>query len=268
MVEMVGSLLQAARRNHHTTTFSDVLSPYPEVQKDYVYGLFTVAIIFASIFVFWTFVLIVLKLKGPEVGCASGRAFQKPSSDQLSSVLSTDSESFYSSSFGEDDINNNNIHSPRKASYEMHSIERVMDDRRSSVRSDLRSEQDGSIGLDSYSEYDSRDGWVPSTGTVSRQRRVSQREQRTRFAFLVFSFIALVTVPFILVFSFSPIKDATRRSDDIVLVRRKKNQIMSILHLPVYGYRILTTLFNFFFVFSLVGNKGCTWPDSSICEHN
>ena len=200
---MVGAFLQAPR-NRHTTTFSDALSPYREVQHDYVHGLLTVAIIFAAVFVFWTFVLVVLKLKGSEVGCASGRAFQKPSSDQLSSVSSTDSESFHSSSYNDDSV---------QQGYEMHSLERVLDADRS-LRSDFRSDQD------SYSDYDSRDGWVPSTGTISRQRRVSRRETRTRFAFLVFSFVALVTVPFILVFSFSPIKDATRRSDDIILVRR------------------------------------------------
>jgi hypothetical protein len=147
------------------------------------------------IFMTWTLLLLVLKFKGSEVGCASGRAFYRPREDS-SSVLSTDSEDLHSSS-------------EEFESHHPDSLERHIGRQRLDT---------GSRGeVDSYSEYGSQEGWVSSPSGPSFLR-VSTRERRTRSAFLAFSFVALVSVPFILVFSFGPMKEAARSSNDIVLV--------------------------------------------------
>ena len=49
---------------------------------------------------------------------------------------------------------------------------------------------------------------------------MTKREKRTRFVFLVFSSVILVSVPVVLVFSFGPMKEAARSTDDILLVRK------------------------------------------------
>jgi hypothetical protein len=58
-----------------------------------------------------------------------------------------------------------------------------------------------------------------TSDSTLRKQTITRRELRTRTAFLAFSFIVLVCVPFILVFSFGPMKEANRSADDITLVR-------------------------------------------------
>ena len=73
-------MLEAPRRTYGTE-FSNVFSSDRIAQHSYVDGLLIVGLFFVVIFVVWTLVLIVLKLKGKEVGCASGSAFHTERSD-------------------------------------------------------------------------------------------------------------------------------------------------------------------------------------------
>lgn len=59
----------------HTTDIVDMMSPDFNEQKSYAYGIiFTVSII-VLFFVLWATILLILKCKGEDVGCASGRPF-------------------------------------------------------------------------------------------------------------------------------------------------------------------------------------------------
>ena len=49
--------------------------------------------------------------------------------------------------------------------------------------------------------------------------KINPRENRTRLCFVIFASIALICVPLILVFSYSPMKEATDGSDELILVR-------------------------------------------------
>jgi hypothetical protein len=144
--------------------------------------------------------LIVLKVKGREVGCASGQAFHTENSDDDLCLESTDSSESYSNSMGSDseshDIDALQHHIDRKVSGEDFGFEQHYEEE---------------------NDYDSQDGWLSTEGAPSR-KKTNHRELRTRLCFIFFSFISLLSVPCILVFSFGPMKEATRSSDDILLV--------------------------------------------------
>lgn len=208
---LVGSMFRAARKTYGTD-FANLFSPVMEVQHDYVDGFLVIGTFFLVLFVFWALLLIVLKIKGREVGCASGQAFHKEGSgDDGSCLESTDSSESYSSNSMESGVENEGMD-------------------RLQTNIDEQSSRQGSSSFDQHYEeendYDSQEGWlsiedVPSRKSVEgvpSRKRINQREQRTRFCFIFFSFVALICVTCILVFSFGPMKEAARTSEDILLV--------------------------------------------------
>mmetsp|Transcript_58465 Transcript_58465/g.143000 ORF Transcript_58465/g.143000 Transcript_58465/m.143000 type:complete len:861 (+) Transcript_58465:464-3046(+) len=78
---VVGNILRAPRTINHHGNFSMVFSTQYEEQRDYVDGILIVETVFLMVFAFWAFIQFVLKFKGKEVGCASGRAFVLPDPD-------------------------------------------------------------------------------------------------------------------------------------------------------------------------------------------
>lgn len=78
----VGNILRAPRTIRHHGNFSLVFSSDYDDQRDYVDGILVVETVFLIVFVLWAFVVLVLKFKGREVGCASGRAFVLPEDDE------------------------------------------------------------------------------------------------------------------------------------------------------------------------------------------
>jgi hypothetical protein len=102
---VIGAILRAPRKIRHTGNFSHVFSPVREEQLEYVDGLMVVMSIFIIAWVIWAFTLLVLKFKGKDVGCASGRAFvtvrsddeddgyfDKPTEDDIGSTSSSSGE--------------------------------------------------------------------------------------------------------------------------------------------------------------------------------
>jgi len=93
-------------RFHHSTNFVDMMSPDFNEQKSYEYGIIFIVAIIVVVFVIWTTILLIIKCKGEEVGCASGRpfhTFRKTESDidgagKSKGTESTGSEDFDDSS--------------------------------------------------------------------------------------------------------------------------------------------------------------------------
>ena len=183
------------------------------MQHKYAKGLVAVGFFFIVFYVIWAFVLIVLKFKGRDVGCASGRPFQKI---KIDNTFSTDSSSGGEYSV-EDDLSSNFDH--REDPSQLHGREMPLSDY-------------DSTGSAEYSNYEgenhSQGSWVSEREARMRHHHYKDqtfaqlenpREKRTRGVFLLFSVISLVLVPFILVFSFGPMKEATDGSKQVILVR-------------------------------------------------
>ena len=221
----MGSMLKAPR-SWHSTDFASVFSKNREEQIDYVDGILVAGVIMFSIFLIWAFTLIVLKVKGREVGCASGRAFHTEKIDEQD-IQSTDSSenSYYSATstnVGNESSRNNNDGEPNNNNNNNNNKglkEELLED--IGIGSNEENEDDSYVdddrSLSQSDDYDSQDGWL-SVDDDEVRRAINPREKRTRFCFLVFSFIALLCVPIILIFSFGPLKEATTASDDIVFV--------------------------------------------------
>jgi hypothetical protein len=199
----MGSILRIPRK-WHETDFSYVFSTDKDLQHDYVDGLLVAATAFFMVFCAWAFILIVLKVKGKEVGCASGMAFHTEKIEE--DIQSTDSSESYFSSVDND--------SREEAIIEVEN--ETTNQEKHDIRSSFEEGCDKSEASQESQDYDSHDGWL-STGGM--QNRVNPREKRTRFCFLVFALISLLCVPLLLVFSFGPMKEVARASDDILLVR-------------------------------------------------
>jgi hypothetical protein len=174
------------------------MSTDSEAQHRYVDGLLVVEVFLLSVLVAWLLVLIVLKVKGGEVGCASGRAFYtEKSEDDLAKDSSTDSSDGYITSESESDG--------------IGKLQQHIDQQEPATSFDQHYEEAES--------YCSEAGWLSTeSSTAPKMKKGNRRERRTRFCFLFFSLISLVCVPCILVFSFGPMKEATRSSEDILLV--------------------------------------------------
>ena len=70
-------MVRGPRTLGHSADFGDLFSSVPEERRTYIDGLSTIPVIFFSFFTAWIFIVILMKCKGKEVGCASGRPFVK-----------------------------------------------------------------------------------------------------------------------------------------------------------------------------------------------
>lgn len=193
-------------RGRYSTNFADFVSPSPELQYSYARGVLFVGYILLLFFIVWTLTIIVLKLKGSEVGCASGAAFQRSTADSRSHVISTDSSSEdYEESLAECDQSMVDSEIPMMDKF-------PLDDADDEVSDQI------SNGSKSFADdYTSHEGWLASKSDLSKHE-TSKRERRTRLAFIGSCLISLLCVPVILVFSFAPMKEGAHSSDEVVAV--------------------------------------------------
>ncbi len=193
---MIGSLLRGPREIGHSVQFSDLFSDVQEEQRAYFDGLSSVPIIFGSLFLAWAFVTILLKCKGKEVGCASGRAFvsvlsedeneedlEKPEGE----LSSTSSESNGESS---DDSGVKPLFVGPGGFAMLHSDSDVKDEKEHCGKKLLKC-------IKRNKEKEDAD----STG-------INKLERGTRLSFLFFASIALVCAPLCIVLTFGPLREA------------------------------------------------------------
>lgn len=173
-------------RRAYTTSFADAFSDDIDSQRSYAKGILSVACIFLVFLVVWTFVLVVLKIKGKEVGCASGMAFQLVKEEEDDSLQETDSSSGDESNGG-----------------------------RAHLSSRVSNTYEGRI--EDQSSWDTEPERSRTKPYNSRMKE-KPLERKTRMCFLFSSIISLCIVPFILVFSFGPMKEAIEASKQAVLV--------------------------------------------------
>ena len=209
---MLGSFLKAPRSR---TDFADFFSPVSEEKRKYIDGLFANAAIFLALYVFWSLVLVVLKLKGKDVGCASGRAFDTEKADN-ESLGSTDSSDFVGESSGAGSGSKVASSNDGLDPLQWHDGQQRYGEETNNFYEHSQYEKYHE-GQDERFSEDSSQSW----------RKANQRERRTRFCFIVFSFFILISGPCILVFSFSPLRDATHSSDDFLLVSSIKLQTLN-----------------------------------------
>jgi hypothetical protein len=83
----------------HTNKVSVWLSPRAEERDDYTYGLMFFTIFMGTIFFCWALLLLILKCRGDEFGCASGKVIEThPDKAQWAGNASTESEGMESAS--------------------------------------------------------------------------------------------------------------------------------------------------------------------------
>ncbi len=200
IVRSMGNMLRAPRV-HYSTNFTDVFSSDRQEQYHYVNGLLAVMVSFVVVLVFWVFVLLVLKFKGQEVGCASGQAFLAKRDGE--DVSSTDDDEGSFSSIGS------------RAASQQNSISKLIK-RKESLDNFLSNDTEGENGppTDPMTRVDDS----RSFENESRVPFINARERRTRFCFIVCSLLSFICVPTILVTSFSPLKEAAQTSNELVAV--------------------------------------------------
>jgi hypothetical protein len=224
----IGAILRAPRNIRHTGNFSYVFSPIREQQLEYVDGILVVSSIFCLAWVLWAFTLLVLKFKGKQVGCASGRAFVTVRSEDAfdnenknKHVEDTQEDIYSTSKSSGDDLSHRNDPFPPQSSC------------RRSKYSQRSRQQLGSTADDDHSSemLSQNSGWISGTfsdnhGDKLREFEnepvmliINPRESRTRLCFIVYASICLLCMPLIMVFSYGPMKEATDGSDDLILVR-------------------------------------------------
>ncbi|KAG7349167.1 hypothetical protein IV203_011764 [Nitzschia inconspicua] len=243
----IGAILRAPRNIRHHGNFSYVFSPEREEQLEYVNGVMAVASVFLIVWVLWAFVLLVLKFKGKQVGCASGRAFVTARSDdegekqfgdtrddisstsESSGVESNSSKPFFTDFSRQDSKFSREKRRQPKIKYddEMNLVASVTDpDDEQSTGSLSRSS--GWISR-SYSDGDGNE--LRSLESQRVAAKINPRENRTRICFVIFASIALLCVPLILIFSYGPMKEATDGSEQLILsIRDSMDQVEASLN--------------------------------------
>ena len=155
--------------------------------------------------------MIVLKCKGKEVGCASGRAFVafRPDEPSNGTDLGKTQDDIASTS----DSSNASIVSSSKP---------------------LFSDYGGTVVENSNSYYSDnknhfgRKMWRRIIGEQNKRNKrktddvkFNRRERRTRFVFIVFASVALICAPFTLFLTFGPLNEvATQSADSLISVRK------------------------------------------------
>jgi hypothetical protein len=243
---LVGSVLRAPRLIRHGGNFTHLFSPVRADQLDYVDGLMVVTAIFLIFVVMWAFLLIVLKFKGREVGCASGRPFVTLSPDEPYDGDGC-GESEYDDDGNDSTTSSSGTYSSRQlfldrnddvgiASKKRGTMDGRMetakyppgDDDRTFGRSSYNSDDALSVTAEvtKHSEEDEEEDAIVDgddrNDASCLQTVIRSRENRTRICFLLFASTALICAPLILVLSFGPIKEATQTSDAIILVGRRE----------------------------------------------
>ena len=206
----MGEFLRAPREVGHSGNVTDLFSSVRGDQREYIDGLLVVSVIFSFLFLIWAFILIVLKCKGKEVGCASGRAFVDFRLDESSSETDLGKT--------QDDIA-----STSDSSNASHSV---------SSSKPLFSDYGGTVLENSNSYYSDdnnhsgRNVWGRITGQQNKSKgkndgvKINRCERNTRLVFILFASGALICAPFTLFLTFGPLNEvATQSTDNLISVR-------------------------------------------------
>jgi hypothetical protein len=169
-------------RSYYSTDVANLLSSNEGEKKSYILGLVVVACILMMIFFIWGGILIILKLRGEEAGCAAGIAFQTTSKQ----IEKDGSEGHGSGSTDADD-------------FEMSIGSHTADHNEEHVNAYIS----------------------PRTCSddIEDMRRKKIRERRTRIALLMVGTTLLLCVPMMLVLVLSPLQKAATNADTIYVVR-------------------------------------------------
>jgi hypothetical protein len=191
-----------------STNIAGLLSREPEASENYKDGLITLASLIVAFVLIWGLILLYLKCKGNAVGCASGRAFEGSLPEEPGDKMGPNN--------GSTDIEEMSHSSKHEESQIMEQTSFPS----SLCSSDAASQYESSVMSMSMGEESTE-----STLLVEGKRAI-----RTRMVFLVFSCIILACVPLSLAFSFAPVKDTVKSSDDVFVVRHITDFFSS--HLP------------------------------------
>jgi hypothetical protein len=187
-------------RESRSTTFSDFFSSDQEAQGRYVKGLIGLGSFLVSFVFLWYLVLLVLKLKDHEVGCASGRAFATKASSPTTSLSETD-ESNRETSLR--DVDKENVSAEFLVGYSP------------SPSSVVKYKRE----LDSNPPDDNERNHVPSTCRCCSDHslHVWQRQHRTRLAYFFFAALSLICSVLLLTSTYQPFEDATDNAGRVVI---------------------------------------------------
>ena len=192
---MLFKRLLAFPRGQYTTNFAYLVSNEEIDQDTYTSGLVALASFLGGFVLIWGLILIFLMIKGKNVGCASGRAFEtvpvdsRVAKEKQANLSKTDSEEDGTQSVKEDDDGD--------------------------VRMEETSFPSSLCSSDAASRIESITGSIDEEeGTVDASPRVEgKRAVRTRAIFFLFSCIVLACVPLALAFSFAPMKESVKSFD-------------------------------------------------------
>lgn len=216
-------MLRKPREVGHSVEFSDIFSSFQERRIAYYDGLSVVPVIFLSLFLGWMFVIMLLKCKGKEVGCASGQAFVSLRSndeeyqededeeeveygeDKLEVDLTSTGDSSHTDSYGESSVKPIFVGAEGRAI--QHSDSDISDDGKKFLRCLRR------------------------RNANKRNPGINRIERGTRISFLIFAFLALICAPLCIVLTFGPLRDVsiemstTETPDALFFVSTRKKPI-------------------------------------------
>jgi hypothetical protein len=165
-------------RESRSITFSDFFSSDREAQENYAEGLIGLGSFLLSFAFLWYVVLLVLKLKGHEAGCAAGRAFGTEASTSTKSLSETD------------DSNQDNV----------------------SAESSVVKYDDRELDSNPPDDDNERSGCCSDHSLHLRQR-----QYRTRLAYFFFAFLSLVCSFLLLTSTYQPLEDATDNASRVAV---------------------------------------------------
>lgn len=195
-------------RGQYSTNFADLLSPESEARKNYKDGLVALSSMIGSVALIWGLILLLLKIKGSVVGCASGRAFENTILEEQGKIGSNE---------GSTDLDD------MDGSSKQHEGETM---EQTSFPSSLCS-SDAASQMESVISADSMDDET-AMSTESTLLIEGRRAFRTRLVFFIFACMVLASVPLSLAFSFAPMKDTVKSSDDVFQVRLWSQTIIAL----------------------------------------
>lgn len=206
----IGSILRGPRSGFGTR-FADSFSDDLDTQRSYARGILSVAYFFVIILVVWSFILIVLKIKGTEVGCASGLAFHMEQIENDEDEFQETDSSSGDESNGAEPIDVSANERSRSGSGEGgHEV--ALSDGGSNVDGDGEEMEDQSSWATELER-------ARTNYPYASRMKETRLERKTRMCFLLCSIVSLCIVPFVLVFSFGPMKEATEAAKQAVMVR-------------------------------------------------
>jgi hypothetical protein len=192
VLKVVARLLTRLRADYSIDLAQYIASGHSTEATNYKAGLTFIACIIGGFAFLWGFMVLILKVKGPSVGCASGQTFDR-TQVTINKGGSTDLESNPSA----DELRAHQSSEDLCNVPEQNSFDDVL-----SMHSSIPSVEmeEASVGADS----------AYTDATISPGP--TAREQRTRATFFLFGLLTLVCIPLILVYAFIPLKETSNES--------------------------------------------------------